>query len=799
MNQKIQVLCAAVLFLSYAAGGQILSTTSNFHTVGYKIVLPAGFDSDQTATVNIRYKAASSTVWWDGFPPERVSIVGQDAFIGSLFQLEPNSTYQLEATLLDSIPNVIAQLLPVQTISTRAEPHIVAGNSVKWVSPSGSGTAYSQASPGDLKTLLGSGSVTCGTTIYLNGGTYFIGEMLLNLTTDCTENTPINIMATPGETPIIDGGYTEPLVWTKDATDPKLYSAPLPPETAFSTLCLLDTVRLYPYPAVDQITWNGITHPYFLRALNLGENGFVRDASTIFIKTADGIDPNTKTVTLSKFKFGLVVYGNNKQNFLNFKGITFKNYGKPTVLDFGATIYSALSLELRDIHHLMIDSCKFEWNTQGVSITGNTSYVTIQNSQFKDQTGFWSHGQVKKSNDVVFQPLLGLVLPTTFGRSVENTAIGMYANSCKNYVVRNNNINGFCNGTSSNFAGTDPISEADFYGNTILNSYDGIECDGAWSNLRVWNNEIGNTLAGISLAPPQGGPTYVFRNVFHHIISRWNVADDPYYIGCQPVTTYFGWGVGIKTNSGIQGDAALYFINNTFHTADSLAFGIYSWDSEWSKMRWHNNIFYSENKQLIYMTSAKGNTDFQLYSDRDNYACPNGTLLQIKEIHGQFDCHSTNEVQEMQGLVQSITGSSSAIFKEPSQYDPLFVHAEGNDFSLQDISQLINLGRIIPGFYDFHGNAPDIGAKETGIISTTSKIAAVVAPLIFPNPTSGVFEIKTDDPIQSVAVFDALGKRVLVLDPTQRFDLTNHPNGVYFLKVTWAESSFWAKVVKAEK
>jgi hypothetical protein len=775
---------------------QILTTSSNYHTVGYKIALPVGYDPDKTASVNIRYKAFGANSWLDGFPPERVTQAGEDAFIGSLFYLQPGSDYQLEATLLDSFPTFTSQTLPVQNLTTRSEPNIVAGSNVKWVSPTGSSALYTEASSGNLSTLLSSGAVTCGTTIYLKGGTYFMGEMSLNLSADCTENTPINIMAAPGETPIIDGGYTDPIVWTQDAADPKLYSASLPPETAFSTLCLLDTMRLYPYPAVEQINWNGITHPYYLRALNLGDNGFVRDANTIFIKTAAGINPNTKTVTLSKYNYGLVIYGNGKQNHLNFKGITFKNFGKAKVLDFGATIYSDRTLDLRNINHLTIDSCRFEWNNTGINLTGNTSYVTVQNCRFKDQTGFWSHAQVKKANDVYFFPLIGLVLPTTFGRFVENAAISMAGTSTTNYVVRNNFIDGFCNGTSASFENVQPNVEADFYGNIILNSYDGIECDGKWSNLRVWNNEVGNTLAGISLAPPQVGPTYVFRNVFHHIISRRNTQDDPYYIGCQPVSQYFGWGVGIKTNSGATGDAALYFINNTFHTSDSLGFAMYSWDSEWIKFHSVNNIFSSENNHLLFITNAKDNTDFQFYSERDNYYCPNGMLLEIKALHGQFDCYSTNDATEMQTLVQDITGSDLAVFEQPFQHDPQFIDPSIGNFSLDANSLLLDAGKAVAGFYDFLGVAPDIGAKESAVVSTSNPVQTEASLRIFPNPTTGIFEIQSDGPVQSVSVVDSFGKMVWITNSAGKIDLTRFIDGIYFVRVNASGRVILMKIVK---
>ncbi|MBL7827582.1 MAG: hypothetical protein JNJ57_13190, partial [Saprospiraceae bacterium] len=479
---------------------------------------------------------------------------------------------------------------------------------------------------------------------------------------------------------------------------------------------------------------------------------------------------------------------NNKQNHLNIKGITFRHFGKATVENGGGTIYHDRTLDLRSIHHLTIDSCIFEWNNDPMLVTGASSFFTVQHCRFKDQTGLWSHAQVKKSNDVYFQPLLGWVLPSTFGRSLENAAISMFANECRNYVVRNNYIDGYCNGITANFA-TNTINDADFYGNTITRSFDGIECDGPWRNLKVWGNDISQMLAGISMAPPVGGPNYIFRNVFHHIISRWNVVDDPYYIGCQPVNSYFSQGLGIKTNSGsTDGGALLYFINNTFHTADTLGFAAFIWDNEWGRMNWINNSFNSESEHLFYLASALNDTDFQLNSSHDHVDCPNGVLLQIKEIHGQFTCHETPLAANMEELIREVTGSERVSFRQTVQGDPKFKNPENGNFELEEGSPLIDVGLVLPGFYDYSGAAPDIGAKESAAaMSYVDSAPTNGLSIIFPNPTTNVWYIKSEEPIDSGVLLDGYGKFI------RRFSMSSGgienlgaelPVGIFFLELT---------------
>jgi hypothetical protein len=795
-----KALNSTLLVLAFLVGhqaiSQTLTATANYQTIGYKIALPPSFDDDSTSFVQIRYKELGSNNWLLGFPPARVVSSTGDAFIGSLFYLVPNTGYQLEATIIDSFPVLNTVSLPVIIAKTRQEQSVFPAVNTKWVSPSGSGNAYSEANPGNLKTLLSSGAVTCGTTVIFKGGIYGIGEMALNLNSDCSEALPIVFKAATGETPILDGGIAPALNWIQDTTDSKLYRANLPAEAAYSTLCLLDSTRLYPYPAVNQIVIGPASHPYYLKALNLGKNGFVRDANTVYIKTEAGINPNNAAVTLSRFKSCLTIYGNNKQSHLLFEGITFKNYGKPTVLDFGATIYPCLTLDLRDVNHVTIDNCHFEYNDFSIYFSGKNSYTTIKNCSFKDQTGYLGHAQVKKSNDVYFLPLLGVILPTTFGRTVENSAINMRTTHCTNYVLRNNHFDGLANASTSGFAVNNEVSEADFYYNTLVNCGDGFECDQRWVNLRIWENDVSRVIAAVSLAPPQGGPTYIFRNVFHHFISRENVPDDPYHIGCEPNTTYFSQGLGIKTNAGIQGNADLYVINNTFHTNDTLGYAAYIWKKDWHTMRWINNLFYSGSKHLIYMANAKAETNFQLHSSHDNFYCPNGILLQLKEVHGLFNCHETNNAQEMEGLIQQVTSSNRVSFVQPKQEDPQFADSENNDFQLQPGSPLINQGIQVQGFYDYLGSAPEIGAKEFIPPFGLHPINNDLDLRLYPNPSTGVFEIRSSEPVQSVYVYNVMGEEVYSSKKEVQIDLSRFSNGLYWVKINVAGKMATLKLLK---
>jgi parallel beta-helix repeat protein len=77
-----------------------------------------------------------------------------------------------------------------------------------YASPNGSGTTCALASPCTLST--GLGKLVAGDTLYLRGGTY---AQAVAFAKDGTAQNRITISGYPGETAIIDGGWTTPAHW----------------------------------------------------------------------------------------------------------------------------------------------------------------------------------------------------------------------------------------------------------------------------------------------------------------------------------------------------------------------------------------------------------------------------------------------------------------------------------------------------------------------------------------------------------------------------------------------------------
>ncbi|MBK7635643.1 MAG: hypothetical protein IPJ13_16240 [Saprospiraceae bacterium] len=138
--------------------------------------MPLGYDADSTAFTEVRYRALGQD-WQPGFPAARLAI---GEFWGSLFQLVTATGYELEVSLVDSFP-VFEKVILTAATTTLAVPNVQSSGNLKWVSPNGIGSVYSETSPGNLQTLFASG-LPCGTTVLMKGGNYTLDNLNANST-----------------------------------------------------------------------------------------------------------------------------------------------------------------------------------------------------------------------------------------------------------------------------------------------------------------------------------------------------------------------------------------------------------------------------------------------------------------------------------------------------------------------------------------------------------------------------------------------------------------------------------------
>ncbi|WPO81305.1 T9SS type A sorting domain-containing protein [Chryseobacterium sp. JJR-5R] len=67
-------------------------------------------------------------------------------------------------------------------------------------------------------------------------------------------------------------------------------------------------------------------------------------------------------------------------------------------------------------------------------------------------------------------------------------------------------------------------------------------------------------------------------------------------------------------------------------------------------------------------------------------------------------------------------------------------------------------------------------------------------PILYPNPTTGIFYVKTDENIKSVSVTDVFGKNIQL--DKNHLDLRNLPAGVYVVTIELTSGIFKKKIIK---
>lgn len=143
-----------------------------------------------------------------------------------------------------------------------------------------------------------------------------------------------------------------------------------------------------------------------------------------------------------------------------------------------------------------------------------------------------------------------------------------------------------------------------------------------------------------------------------------------------------------------------------------------------------------------------------------------------------------------------------------STADPLFTDAANNDFTLQSTSPAIDAGTqtgITPYALDLAGNPRiygseiDLGAYEyqgsggnngVGIEEVNS-----TALILYPNPTTGIVNIKMNEAIKNVTVYNQMGKAVANYT-TNSFSIDQFPAGIYYVKIVNSQTQVTQKIVK---
>ncbi len=539
------------LFMAGSATAAELALYGNFHAMGVIITLGAGEDPEQNAAVLVEYRSVGGP-FRQAYPPARVDGL---QFTGSLFFLDPGTSYDVQVTFTDP-GGVLDGVVLSSTAATRSEIVISPAGNSYYVSPNGSGSACTAGSPCALSQ--GIALAQSGDEIVLTGGTYYQGG--LAFPRSGTAAAPITIRGAADQTAVISGADPATLVWTPQGQG--VYRTVI--NVPNTHLVTVDGQRLFPYDSLTN-----------LQGLVYQVPGFYCDGTTLSIHLANDADPNAHLIQVSRYNYGFIV----ERDYIYFTDLTFTHFGQGS---WAKAIY------FNNASNNLVRGCTFAVNDLGIGLKRSCSRNLMEYNEFYDTIFQWPWHPVKEVSNLetggvrFYDPLNG-----------------------RGNVIRHNTFHDYFDGFGCGTGSTNQVTnETDVYGNLVYNTGDdGVEVDGRAANVRLWDNTFHDVLMGISLAPVYDGPVYAVRN----LIYRTGAGNSEYT------------GSPFKFNSGYSLSGPMFLFHNTCDAVLAGNNGIYiKAPGTWEKIVSRNNIWSGTDYALNnYNTSQPLDFDYDvLYTSR---------------------------------------------------------------------------------------------------------------------------------------------------------------------------------------
>ncbi len=351
-------------------------------------------------------------------------------------------------------------------------------------------------------------------------------------------------------------------------------------------------------------------------------------------------------------------------------------------------------IKLDGVHHVVIQKCDISgWgrvlkdgfgNNGDAAVYGNSSaleHIVIEGCDFhhpRSHSNSWLEERTTSSGKKTFHPMgpQGVMLRKGKGR----------------YVIRYNRIrsddthmfnDGMGEFANFSFAGF-PNRDSDIYGNFVSHCRDdGLECEGANMNVRVWNNCTDVCMISLAGATTSLGPAYFWRNIA--LRSRYGPTPD--------------W-------DGTKGGALLKLGNES---------------TQWTKGRmyvYHNTIYQPDSwPGRKDPSGCRSGLLCTGRSKRQQHLVSRNNILHCRRekehaVHDPFHYASNDfDYDLLHGRVVARDGSEAHGIRDVPQYE----RSQGTPPGLRPGSPGHDAGCRLPGFNDdFVGTAPDMGAVEAG-------------------------------------------------------------------------------------
>ena len=361
--QCIALLCCSTGFFyatPAADAAANLELYGTFHAMGVIVTLDASDDPDQDAAATVEYRTGGDA-YQTGFPLSRITT---GRFVGSLFWLDPGTTYDVRVSISDPDGGPLNGSVLQSNMSTRSEISIPEPINTYYVDPDGSGSACTLSASCSLQEGLNQAHE--GDAVVLRGGIYAIGD--LEIPHSGSQGAPIVIRGYNDEAAVLDGADQNTFTWTHSNSG--VYTT-----TANETgvhLVLADGKRLFPYTSLDNLaalSWDNTP-------------GFYQDGTTLHVHLLNDKDPNSASMVISHYENAFTV----EQDYIYFLDLTFKHYGRGS---YPKVIY------MNNASDNLVQGCSFINNDLGVGIKRESHRNVIQDNVFSDTIFDWPWDGIK--------------------------------------------------------------------------------------------------------------------------------------------------------------------------------------------------------------------------------------------------------------------------------------------------------------------------------------------------------------------------------------------------------------------
>ena len=693
-----------------------LITYPTINSIG--VICTYSGDSNNNCNATLHYKASSSGSWLDALPMAKV--YGEEEWAGSVISLVGNMSYAIRVTFADT--DGVSGTNPVMgTTTTRPDTYTLGSGSTYYVATNGNDLATGDSSHPWLTIQHAADVVAAGDTVRIRAGTYYEGVTVYRDSGTSYSNMISFIADDLSNKPVVSGANATieanagSNIWTADGSNGYYtsYCVGLPNYVAAGD------VRLFQYANSAEWGKRGTGDYADLHG------GYYWNSSNnrLYIEMPDLSNPNSSIIHVADHSnadadSGFRIFGS---DYVRIREIEIKYFQYGVAInpdDYGAgTKRSSYGI---------VENCYINHVCTGVfmyrsGLSNPTADWLIQDNTFYDNgPSNWPWNAVKG-------------IEYRYG---EGSSVALWYNG-QGTVIRRNTSSGMFDGTASGDwsegwtqGDRNHIRDIDIYNNTYCDcGDDGIALTGTNLNTRVWGNTIHDSLTGISSAPVELGPCYIFRNVIYNLTGAQSGA-----------TSYYAFKLGHALALG----KTFYFHNTVYDPAGRAVDGWVDQDSPDSpgfNITAENNICIVAGWG-IYLTVVANGSSFDynnLYtsktSEQFGWA---GTR------YNTWAAFKSGAGQEAHGL----NGNATVV---------KFSDAASGEFTFLAGSNCINAGVVIPQINDadsnwpYGGSAPDIGALEYE--------EPAAAPMPTPLPTLAATPTLTPAPTPTPTLTPAAGAR----------------------------------------